>query len=106
MNNQEPCLNCGKTIREQMKGCSQITCYRQFLPKQETIEEAFEKWSSSQDGYDKLDVLRFGANWQKHQSEKMFSEEEVLRLLVDFHNDNAFTKSPRITEWLTQHKKH
>ncbi len=32
---QEVCRNCGKTLREQMKGCSEITCYRQFLPKQQ-----------------------------------------------------------------------
>ena len=32
---QEHCNNCGKTLREQMKGCNEITCYRQFLSKQE-----------------------------------------------------------------------
>lgn len=29
---QEPCLLCGKTIREQKKSnCIHITCYRQYL---------------------------------------------------------------------------
>jgi hypothetical protein len=36
---QETCNFCGKTLREQMKGCGEITCYRQFLPKQETLED-------------------------------------------------------------------
>jgi hypothetical protein len=36
---KEPCNFCGKTLREQMKGCNEITCYRQFLNKQETLEE-------------------------------------------------------------------
>lgn len=44
---QEPCGTCGKTLREQMKGCNEITCYRQFLPKQESIEEAAEKYENS-----------------------------------------------------------
>jgi hypothetical protein len=41
----------------------------------ETLEEAFEKWSSEQSGYNKLDVLRFGAKWQAEQH-------------VEFINDN------------------
>ena len=36
--------------------------------KQETLEEAFEKWSEMQESYDKLDVLRFGAWWQWKRS--------------------------------------
>jgi hypothetical protein len=42
---QEICNFCGKTLREQMKGCNEITCYRQFIPK-ETIEELAEKYSN------------------------------------------------------------
>jgi hypothetical protein len=40
---KDPCNFCGKTLREQMKGCNEITCYRQFLHKQETLEEAAER---------------------------------------------------------------
>jgi hypothetical protein len=40
-------------------------------PKQETLEEAFEKWADQQFqkgvGYDKFDVLQFGAKWQQEQ---------------------------------------
>ena len=41
---QEVCNHCGKTLREQMKGCGEITCYRQFLHKQETLEERETYW--------------------------------------------------------------
>ena len=42
--------------------------------KQETLEEAFEKWSDLREGFGKLDVLRFGAEWQQERS---YSDEEV-----------------------------
>ena len=34
---QEVCNHCSKTLREQMKGCGKITCYRQFSTKQEKL---------------------------------------------------------------------
>lgn len=37
MTDQQICSNCGKTLREQMKGCNQITCYRQFLTKRKML---------------------------------------------------------------------
>lgn len=53
--------------------------------KQSTLEEAFEKWADQQFekgiGYDKFDVLRFGAKWQQ---ERRYSEEEALNLLTHF----------------------
>jgi hypothetical protein len=44
--------------------------------KQETLEEAFKKWTDKQNAYDKFDVLRFGAKWQ---AERMYSEEDMKR---------------------------
>ncbi len=32
---KEPCPECGKSIREQKKGCNIITCYRQYLKDKE-----------------------------------------------------------------------
>jgi hypothetical protein len=61
-------------------------------PKQETLEEAFEKWSSEQSGYNKLDVLRFGAKWQQEQIGKSeflqrlrgtLSDAEARRLIFE-----------------------
>jgi hypothetical protein len=48
--------------------------------EKETLEEAFEQWSDKQTGYDKLDVLRFGAKWQQ---ERMYSEQDMIDF-VDF----------------------
>lgn len=34
---QDPCNYCGDTLREQMKGCNEITCYRQHRKTQNSI---------------------------------------------------------------------
>jgi hypothetical protein len=74
-------------------------------PKQETLEEAFEKWSSEQSGYNKLDVLRFGAKWQ---AERSYSEEEVEKIAIKIYNKlvkhDAITLST-FKEWFEQFKK-
>jgi len=45
MQEQEPCKYCGKSIREQLRGCNEITCYRQHLKdKEQTPEEAAKEW--------------------------------------------------------------
>ena len=98
---QEVCNHCGKTLREQMKGCGEITCYRQFLSKQETLEEAAKKF------WDKLsfdDAFEAGAKWQQ---ERMYSEEEVFNLCREFA---IFVQRKRPSykkqqEWFEQFKK-
>jgi hypothetical protein len=79
---QENCTNCGKTLREQMKGCTQITCYRQFLPKHETVEKASERCFKEMQALNPKGGLKefirmavnFGAKWQ---AERMYSEEDM-----------------------------
>ena len=45
---QEVCNHCGKTLREQMKGCGEISCYRQFLPiKKVTIDELLKEYGEN-----------------------------------------------------------
>ena len=72
--------------------------------KQETIEEAFEKWSEEMPkGYDKLDVLRFGAKWQQERS---YSEEEVLKFLKDcLQNYDLRNGRLELKDWFEQFKK-
>ena len=79
--------------------------------KEETIEEAFEKWADQQSekgvGYDKFDVLQFGAKWQ---AERMYSGEEVLNKLthfaVEIQRQNKEGVVPlRIKEWFERNKK-
>jgi hypothetical protein len=83
--NQDPCNFCSKTLREQMKGCGEITCYRQFITKQETLEEAAEEYakgksSSSvfQDAH-KRDFIA-GAKWQ---AERMYAEADNIMRFLD-----------------------
>ena len=78
---QQVCNYCGKTLREQMKGCGEITCYRQFLSKQEILEEAAERLypttidSFTDNGFDlsEREKLIFinGAKWQQERYSKM-----------------------------------
>jgi len=44
---------------------------------EETLEEAFKKWSGrTQVGYDKIDVLNFGAKWQQEQMLAFINDED------------------------------
>lgn len=60
---QEICNHCGKTFREQMKGCGETTCYRQFLHKQETLEEAVKKLIK----LNRQDAFYEGVKWQQEK---------------------------------------
>lgn len=68
---QEICNYCGKTIREQMKGwCSEITCYRQFLPKAEP-KSLIEK------------MKPFQEQWQKDMDKHLNPKQETLEEATD-----------------------
>ena len=115
--NQDPCNLCGKTLREQMKGCYEITCHRQFLNKQETLDEAAEKefplidteWCRTGDceeenlhllGHRKSFIK--GAKWQ---AERMYSEEEVFSILDKVFHMYASNHRKDAKEWFEQFKK-
>jgi hypothetical protein len=81
--NQDPCNLCGKTLREQMKGCYEITCHRQFLNKQETLEEAaINCWAEGawDNRDDFTDGFIDGAKWQQ---EKMYAEADNIMRFLD-----------------------
>jgi hypothetical protein len=87
---QDPCNFCGKTLREQMQGCSEITCYRQFLSKQKTFEEAgkdfientmnfsFKSLETKTQANRMLKCVEFGAKWQaekiKHLRNELYNQ--------------------------------
>jgi hypothetical protein len=75
---QDPCNLCGKTLREQMKGCYEITCYRQFLNKQETLKEVAERLAPNSSW--RLGFIA-GANYM---AERMYSEEEIMEMFHKF----------------------
>ena len=119
---EQPCNYCGKTLREQMKGCNEITCYRQFLSKQELLEEVIEnlttdqiawRWLDIEENYNSIeDTISFekgveiGAKWQ---AERMYSEEEVIELLQKYRYDLSSGKTANIGDttkfWFEQFKK-
>jgi hypothetical protein len=83
-------------------------------PKQETLEEAAERYARKQcdDMYDNegltgaswgwetsLDFIA-GAKWQQEQDKKLYSEEEVLNIIVDC--DGSLTQAKK---WFKQFKK-
>jgi hypothetical protein len=70
-----------------------------IMSKQETLEEAAEKF------WDKLsfdDAFKAGAKWQ---AERMYSEEEVLKLLITFSDNRTFLKKDVGIKWFDQFKK-
>ena len=62
--------------------------------KQETLEEAFEKWSRTQASYDKIDVLKFGAKWNQEQilqflyseitERRPYSSSKMCEVVIEF----------------------
>ncbi|WP_296683636.1 hypothetical protein [Flavobacterium sp.] len=78
-------------------GCEREKCICENTePKKETLEESFEKWAEQQSqkgvGYDKIDVLQFGAKWQQEQIGKSeflqklrgtLSDAEARRLIFE-----------------------
>ena len=100
---QELCATCGKTLREQMKGCTEITCYRQFLSKQETLEEVAERLAPNSSW--RLGFIE-GAKWQ---AERSYSKEEIIYFLQQYRFDLSSGKTPYIgdttKDWFKQFKK-
>jgi hypothetical protein len=88
---QDHCNFCGKTLKEQMKGCTEITCYRQFLPKQDIIQsnedaeifieniinpaEPNEALKKAKQRYSKQETLEQAAdNWSLHEKRSKWGE--------------------------------
>jgi hypothetical protein len=106
---QEACDNCNNDV---------CCC---TIKKQETIEDAAEKFANSKkwmnEGVDNWvqHTFKKGAEWQKEQDKKMYSEEEVeniiQKLMHDVHCGDLcygeyvidFKLSPR--QWFEQFKK-
>ena len=79
--------------------------FNSTITKQETLEEAFSKELKSKglefsSNLNPLDMFNLGAKWQ---AERMYSEEEVLDLLLTWRYTNHDLLSTK--EWLEQFKK-
>ena len=76
------------------------------LMNQQTLEEAAEK--SFNDSEYLIDKPKYtlgfieGAKWQ---AQRMYSEEEVLKLLITFSDDRTFLKEDVAIQWFDKNKK-
>jgi hypothetical protein len=108
---KDPCNFCGKTLREQMKGCNEITCYRQFLHKQETLDESklrqlFKNrsncYADAEDVVQAMDENCFIETIKEWQAKRMYSEGEVLQLLLRLKQTEYYDN---LYDWFEQFKK-
>ena len=75
--------------------------------EQETIYEAFlncliNKEFKTKEDYIAFKGAEFGAKWQQ---EKSYSEEEVIKILYQFHYDLINSNFDKKEEWFKQFKK-
>lgn len=74
------------------------------MNNKETLEEAAEKWYDSTEenkGFPKMKAFIAGAKWQ---ASKMYSEKEVLDLLIQFSNERTFLKENIAIKWFKKQK--
>ena len=107
----EKCFKCGKSQYSSRKPfCTDDFCNKNFYqkPKQETLEEAAEKYVGySKDRYDGDDWVKYnsfiqGAKWKQNRS---YSEEEVLTILYKHTEDLLAGKKVTLKEWFEQLKR-
>jgi hypothetical protein len=100
---EEPTLE-EEYLKDELKkyeGIDVIVLNKPEDPKQETIEEAVERLIISPTLEDEK-VFEVGAKWQ---AERMYSEEEVIDLLIKINSwPTTFEGKEDITEWFEQSK--
>ena len=75
------------------------------LPKKETLEEA-KKYAELSYYGDEIDAFVRGAKWQQEQDKKLYSEEEIIDLLLARDIElNSFEGIDKAKEWFEQFKK-
>ncbi len=81
------------------------------LMNRETLEEAAKELYPINIvvDYDTNEDIRTiwieGAKWQQEQDKRMYSEEEVRKLLIAFSDDRTFLKKDVAIQWFEQFKK-
>jgi hypothetical protein len=64
---------------------------RMFMPSRDELNNSY-----------KQEAFIEGAKWQ---AERMYTEEEVLKLLITFSDDRTFLKKDIAIQWFEQNKK-
>jgi hypothetical protein len=100
----DPCLKPKYNIVKDM------IRYSKEEPKQETLEETAENFAIDKQNdktslyYIALESFKDGAKWQQEQDKKMYSEEEVENILIEYVKTNP-SKPYRVISWFEQFKK-
>jgi hypothetical protein len=100
-------FDCQGIIKEGICFCNRAEA------KQETLEEAAEKWHDSTEenkGFPKIKAFKEGAKWQEQNSDKKYSEEEVRELFNHYKEEFSIYRNLQILnvqfeEWFEQFKK-
>ena len=72
-------------------------------PKQETLEEAAKEYDRESTRWGAKNIFIDGAKWQE---ERMYSEEEVLKILYKSHNtESTSIIANTLKKWFEQFKK-
>jgi hypothetical protein len=82
--------------------------YKIIIPKEESKKETLEKVAKKQWGnVHRTGVLGFieGAKWQAEQDKKMYSEEEVIQILINYLHYLTTNDGRTSEEWFEQFKK-
>ena len=93
---------------DMMKADEEIGLYEEL--KQETVEEAAEKYAISKSSSEvfqeshRKDFIT-GAKWQQEQNKKLYSEEEVLRIITECKSYLSFGDEFNEIKWFEQFKK-
>ena len=85
---------------------------KEFLEnqKQETLEEFSRRRFNEQKldtytSYNIEDAIKEGAKWQKEQDKKLYSEQEVLRIITECKSYLSFGEEFDEIKWFEQFKK-
>lgn len=71
------------------------------MNNKETLEEAAEKYIAEDNNNRYYNDFIAGAKWQ---ASKMYSEKEVLDLLIQFSNERTFLKENIAIKWFKKQK--
>ncbi|TXG86436.1 MAG: hypothetical protein E6R13_00440 [Spirochaetes bacterium] len=98
-----------------------ISCYKIIIPKkepkQETLEDAAKNFIENTMKFSfisndtktqanrMLKCVEFGAKWQQEQNKKLYSEEEVLRIITECKSYLSFGDEFNEIKWFEQFKK-
>jgi hypothetical protein len=101
------CKECNKyrkeLLQEIMKEDEDLGLYIEQMekeePKQETLEEAAERFYNTEDLQRDCTFIE-GAKWQQEQDKKLYSEEEVFEIVLKARTECYVLSNSETKDWL------